>query len=106
MSDEEQEFKIDHRTSKTFASTFSNGVTLTLAPSGYYQLTFWEEVVGIVQETAKPKKDGGRDIYYKEEDTFLHKEDKMRVTMDLSTLSALHKVISRRLEMLQSGESE
>lgn len=104
MSEETDEnFKIPHQRANSFHSAFANGVTVSLSPSGYYNMTFWEDAMGIVSETARLE-DGVMETSYESDDVLAHREDKFRITIDLSTMRALHDVLDRRLKLIDGDE--
>lgn len=97
---EEQKYpttiKIDHRRSSAFTSAFANGVVLSLAPSGLYNLTFYEDVVGIHSEHLTATSETETSTEFLTDDLHPHKEDKVRVTMKEEDLRSLCALIQRR----------
>lgn len=107
MSDKSETIKVRHRRSNDFSSVYASGVISSSVPfTGLFNLTFYEDVIGIQSETMNTS--GTTEIVTSFEDGDIehHREDKVRVSMSPETAQLLINLLTRQLSDMKAGASE
>lgn len=98
--------KVEHRRAPTFNSAFATGTILSALGNGFYNLTFYEDCVGVEKETMTINPDGSTVSSFGPGDLFPHKEDKIRITMHHKDLMALYTLMKSKLDVAEGHQTE
>jgi hypothetical protein len=95
---------IIHRRAVGFSTVYASGIVSSLVPnSGLFNLTFYEDVVGVRQETLASSSETTAISTIEESGLEPHREDKVRVSMRPETVVALVNLLQEQLKTIQAA---